>query len=217
MRKKYVLENEGLLLRLHDPFDWALLQIFARGDMSHNEGVTYACTAAHVATAGYEPGTGGDYEDVWIALAAGSVGATGEDGTDAYVYVAYASDDDGADFTNTFDPDLDYFAVKSTTTPLSPPAVGDFAGLWKNCKGIKGDPGGEIGNWAIQEVPSGTQNGSNKNFVLGHTPTGPVSVKYNGLEYQNSVDYSYSDTVLTLITFAPNSAEGDRFWVTYPY
>lgn len=83
--------------------------------------------------------------------------------------------------------------------------------------GAQGPPGGEAAHWAIQEVPAGTQNGTNKSFTLANTPTGAVRVTYNGIEYQNTVDYSYTGTALTLISFAPNVAVGDRFWVTYPY
>ena len=53
----------------------------------------------------------------------------------AYVYIAYASDNTGTDFTLVFDPVLDYSAILSTTTELDPPIVTDFAGLWKNYKG----------------------------------------------------------------------------------
>lgn len=83
--------------------------------------------------------------------------------------------------------------------------------------GPRGDPGGEIGNWSIQEVPTGTQNGVNKSFTLEQTPVGTVSVFYNGLLQRNTVDYSYSGTALTLITFAPNAANGDWLCATYPY
>jgi hypothetical protein len=84
-------------------------------------------------------------------------------------------------------------------------------------QGIQGDPGGEIGVWAIQEVPSGTQDGSNKSFTLAHTPAGVVAVIYNGLEMMNGVDYSYLGTALTLVEFAPSAALGDRFFVRYPH
>lgn len=52
-----------------------------------------------------------------------------------YTYIAYASDAIGTDFTTTFDPNLDYIAILLTTTELTPPVAGDFAGLWKNYKG----------------------------------------------------------------------------------
>lgn len=83
-------------------------------------------------------------------------------------------------------------------------------------KGDQGDPG--IGAAAaIQEEPSGTQNGTNKTFTLAHTPTGKVSVVFLGVEKQDTVDYSVSGTTLTLISFAPNASEGDTFWVNYYY
>ena len=83
--------------------------------------------------------------------------------------------------------------------------------------GAQGPPGGDANHWAIQEVPTGTQNGTNKSFTLAHAPAGAVRITYNGIEYQDTVDYYYVGTALTLIPFAPNAAEGDRFWVTYPY
>lgn len=72
----------------------------------------------------------------------GGTGATGSAGADAYVYLAYASDDQGTGFTTTFNPALDYLAVKTTTSPIASPAAGDFAGLWKNYKGPTGSTGG---------------------------------------------------------------------------
>ena len=74
----------------------------------------------------------------WNISLSGTAGATGSTG---YVYVAYASDDVGTGFTNTFDPALDYIAVKSTLTELTPPVAADFAGLWKNYKGATGATG----------------------------------------------------------------------------
>lgn len=79
----------------------------------------------------------------WVEFEAPS-GADGVDGQDAFVYIGYASDDLGADFTTTFDSALDYIAVKNTTTEIATPTVTDFTGLWKNYKGaqgIEGDPG----------------------------------------------------------------------------
>ena len=74
----------------------------------------------------------------WNISLSGTAGATGSTG---YVYVAYASDGAGAGFTNTFDPALDYIAVKSTLIELDPPVASDFAGLWKNYKGATGATG----------------------------------------------------------------------------
>jgi hypothetical protein len=71
----------------------------------------------------------------------GANGANGDDGESAYVYIAYASDGSGADFTTTFSASLDYIAVKATTSPIASPAAGDFTGLWKNYKGPTGATG----------------------------------------------------------------------------
>lgn len=84
-------------------------------------------------------------------------------------------------------------------------------------QGPQGDPGGDANHWAIQEVPSGTQNGVNKSFTMAQIPTGVVSVFYQGVMQKNTIDYSYVGTALTLITFAPNAANGDWLCVTYPY
>lgn len=54
----------------------------------------------------------------------------GINGIDSFVYIGYASDDEGTDFTLTNDAELDYMAILSTTTALNPAAVGDFDGLW---------------------------------------------------------------------------------------
>jgi hypothetical protein len=74
-------------------------------------------------------------------LETGPDGDPGLDGDDAYCYIAYASDDIGTDFTTTFNAALNYIAILSTDTEIPSPAVGDFAGLWKNYKGATGAPG----------------------------------------------------------------------------
>lgn len=85
-----------------------------------------------------------------VAGTDGTDGTDGEDGVDganAYVYVAYASDDSGTDFTTTFNNSLNYIAIKATTVEITTPQASDFVGLWKNYKGeqgiqgIQGEPG----------------------------------------------------------------------------
>ena len=89
----------------------------------------------------------GDTGDTVATGDTGATGAAGADGADAFVYIAYASDDQGTGFTTTFDADLDYIAVKSTTTEIVTPQASDFTGLWKNYKGATGaqGPQGEQG------------------------------------------------------------------------
>src|SRR3990172_6571720 len=73
----------------------------------------------------------------------GIQGIQGLTGANAYVYIAYASDASGTGFTMTFDANLNYIAIKTTTVAIGSPAVGDFAGLWKNYKGATGAAGAD--------------------------------------------------------------------------
>jgi len=83
----------------------------------------------------------GDDGDTGMPGTPGTPGADGEDGDSAYVYIAYASDNSGSNFTMTFDPALNYIAILSTNTEITSPQATDFAGLWKNYKGEKGEDG----------------------------------------------------------------------------
>lgn len=77
-----------------------------------------------------------------VEIGAGGGGGTPGPACDsAYVYIAYASDDTGTDFTRTFDPLLDYIAVLTTTTQIATPVASHFAGLWKKYKGEPGSDG----------------------------------------------------------------------------
>lgn len=73
----------------------------------------------------------------------GTDGTNGTDGASAYVYTAYASAIDGTGFTMTFDAGLAYRAVKTTTSPIASPVVGDFAGLWYKATGTDGFSGSD--------------------------------------------------------------------------
>jgi len=68
-----------------------------------------------------------------------SGGGGGGGGDSAYVYIAYASDDQGANFSLTVP--NDYIAILSTTTAIPAPQAGDFAGLWQK---VKGEPGHDM-------------------------------------------------------------------------
>ena len=69
-------------------------------------------------------------------------GSNGLDGANAYLYIAYASDDSGTDFTMTFDANLDYIAILNVDEEIETPEASDFAGLWKKYKGETGTGGG---------------------------------------------------------------------------
>lgn len=59
----------------------------------------------------------------------------------SYTYIAYASSSNGDNFSLSFNPSLDYIAIKTTTKPIADPQATDFAGLWKNYKGMAGATG----------------------------------------------------------------------------
>jgi len=103
-------------------------------------------------------------------------GAPGAPGAPAYLYLAWASDDIGTDFTTTFDPLLDYTAFKISYSVLTP-VVGDFAGLWKNYKGTQGAPGTDpIGN--VTNVDPTVDDDSSIGYSAGSWWINTVAHKY---------------------------------------
>lgn len=70
---------------------------------------------------------------------------TGVAGDSAYLYIGYASDDTGTDFSLDYDsPSMlprKYIAALSTATEIITPLAADFAGLWVKFVGDDGDPG----------------------------------------------------------------------------
>ena len=82
------------------------------------------------------------------------VGATGEAGQSVYPYIAYASDDQGTDFTLTWhdgtgDHALKYTAFLLSTVEIETPTVSDFSGLWVRFGGLDLLP-----YWEDEEQPS---------------------------------------------------------------
>jgi hypothetical protein len=65
-----------------------------------------------------------------------------------------------------------------------------------------GPTGGSINNPVLNEVPSGSINGSNVTFTIAHTPYGgAISLFQNGsLRNPGGNDYSFSGTTITFIT-----------------
>ncbi len=69
--EKYYRRIEGVLIQLHDPFDWALGRDFAIGEIIRHGGDAYYSWKVHTAAANYEPGVGADWGDVFIPFATG--------------------------------------------------------------------------------------------------------------------------------------------------
>jgi hypothetical protein len=77
----------------------------------------------------------------------GAQGSPGSDGENAYLYIAYASDDAGTDFSLSPGATLIYIAFLNTDTEIPTPVVGDFTGLWVKYIGEEGEPGDIYDHW----------------------------------------------------------------------
>jgi len=69
-------------------------------------------------------------------------------GASAYVYVAYADDASGNGFSLT-DPDHDYVAILTSTTPIISPTAANFTGLWHKWTGPAGIDGALSRRWSF--------------------------------------------------------------------
>ena len=165
----------------------------------------------------------------------GTPGEDGADGNSAYVYIAYASDDSGTDFTNTFNSSLDYIAIKSTDEDLGTPEASDFTGLWKNYKGETGPQGpqglngskGDQGEQGIQGIQGPEGN-------VGATgPQGPqglagldgnsayVYIAYatddSGSDFTTmfNANYDYIGILSTTIQIVPDAGDYEDLWKNY--
>lgn len=87
----------------------------------YKDGSTWQLTAS--APAGTAPVEGSSY---WTKVAAA--------GSSTYLYIRYASDNTGADFTEIPGPAVPYRAELQTTTPITP-TVADFTGKWQKYLG----------------------------------------------------------------------------------
>jgi collagen type VII alpha len=131
-----------------------------------------------------DTGTGNIYRGTGLGVALITGGVAG---TNAYVYIAYASDSSGTGFTTTYSSLLNYIAILSSTT-VKTPVVGDFAGLWFNYKGATG-PQGIQGATGPQGSAGATgSNGSNGVSILwqGSLASAPSTPTLN-MAYRNTI------------------------------
>lgn len=79
-------------------------------------------------------------------------------------------------------------------------------------------PSGTAGNYAENETPTGTINGSNKSFTLAQTPSpvGSLKLYLNGLRLKSAAgnDYTLSSKTITML-YAPET--GSNFLADYRY
>lgn len=71
--------------------------------------------------------------------AQGQQGPAGANGASAYIYVGYASDASGTDFSLSPSSLLEWIAFKPSAVQIPSPSASDFTGLWIKYKGEKGD------------------------------------------------------------------------------
>lgn len=80
---------------------------------------------------------------------------------------------------------------------------------------VDGGAPGATPSFSDDESPSGTQNGSNLAFTLGHSPTGSsLEVYLNGVLQVAGADYSLSGNTITF-TYAPIVTDVIRCWYRY--
>ena len=123
------IEDAGMVGVLYPKLQWLTAIEYVQGDIVYDAGNSYICRVDHTSEATHPE----DDETNWMKIVA--------KGDNAYLYVAYASDASGSDFTLTFDANLDYIAILNSEVAIPSPAVEDFAGLWKKYKGDQGIQG----------------------------------------------------------------------------
>ena len=82
----------------------------------------------------------GNFAGLWQKYV-GADGAAGAAGVSAFNYIAYASDTSGTGFSVTPGSGLNYVAFLTSSTVISSPNAGNFAGLWKQFVGADGAAG----------------------------------------------------------------------------
>jgi len=141
-------------------------------------------------------------EETWNNLIAlseleGAPGEPGSPGAAAFLYIAYASDDEGTGFTMIFDPELDYMAILTSTSEIVEPEASDFTGLWKKYKGEPGAPGA---NGITPHI------GLNGNWYIGETETGISATGSDGQDGEAGED---GISTYTYVAYASDNAGSD--------
>lgn len=91
----------------------------------------------------------------------------GQDGQDSYVYISYASDANGADFSLEPGDGLTFIAFQVSNVELDPPTIENFTGPWWSVSGSQGG-GLDVGYPFTQVSPSALWI---INHNLGYRPT----------------------------------------------
>ncbi|WP_442766606.1 hypothetical protein, partial [Mitsuokella multacida] len=141
MRNKYILRNEGLVLQIHDPYQWTLGDAYDAGEMAYNNGVSYFCISPHTADAAHEPGVGDDWEDVFQLLAVGKQGPQGiPGGVMNWRGVYNASTTYAVNDAVRSAEGYGYYSLQDNNVGHAPPTDGSDNAYW-SCFAWKGEKG----------------------------------------------------------------------------
>lgn len=112
--------------------------------------------------------------------------------------------------------DVDYTLSGSTITFASPPVLGLAGTPFKAF--YRTDDGSSV-NFADNETPSGTINGSNGAFTLAHNPSPDASIVLflNGAQLTQGVDFTVSGTTINFSTPPDAGFSGLPFKAFYRY
>lgn len=129
----------------------------------------------------------------------------GGGGSSAFLYVAYASDNSGTDFTMTFDPALEYIGIKVSALPIPSPSAADFVDLWQKYVGADGrevqlQNNGTYIQWRYVGDISWTNLISIASITGPQGPEGPAGPA--------GVNYSYSTKTLVQDDWVLNDVSG---------
>ncbi|MCU0423556.1 MAG: hypothetical protein MUC81_12170, partial [Bacteroidia bacterium] len=113
----------------------------------------------------------------------GADGADGKDGQSAFVYIGYADDENGDGFSEVFDPDKGYIAIRYTTWEMDGQDPGTFAGYWTKYKGDDGVAGQNGQSAYVYIAYADDSNGAGfttvfnaaKNFIAIRSSTAPLT------------------------------------------
>jgi len=133
----------------------------------------------------------------------------GTPGADAFVYIGYASDNSGSDFTMVFSSALDYIAILSTDTEIPTPGASDFAGLWKKYKGEQGQTGSQGPVGPVGPAgPDGLQGPEGVGVPTGGT-TGQVLKKISEHDFETAWQNEQSSDNYHHWSFNVDTENGD--------
>lgn len=110
----------------------------------------------------------------------------------ANIYLAWASDNQGSDFSLSFDPELPYLGVCVSSAAIENLSAEDYT--WQYAP-VDSAP---ISPTAANCIRGETPAGSGCAFQLAHVPVGDIDLFLNGQRLTRVVDYSLAESGILL-------------------